>query len=1000
MALKGSAFGWALAFTCAGIVSQAARAQESAAPLPAASAPLPDAGAAPARQTAGEEIVVTGSRVRRKDLTTPAPVTVISKEQISASGIASLGDFLQQMPEQGAGTNTNVNNGGDGETQISLRSLGAQRTLVLVDGKRWVNGGSGPGYGGVSGTAVDLNSIPTGAIERVEVLKDGASALYGSDAIGGVVNIITRRRVNGAALSVYAGTSPHADGQQYDLNLTAGASGEKGSFMFSAGYFDQKPLFAAKRDWAANAVAYDFPTGGVSPGGSGSIPQGRVRVDPSACPTQLCNDLAAKFGPGKKYFLPDIKSSASVDGWRLYDSSKDLYNYQAVNYLITPSTRISLFSNGEYHLSDNVRVYAQGSFVNRQSSYLLAAEPLTTGGFGVVIAKENQYNPFGVDLPDARRRLVETGGRSNGFDLDTIRAVAGLDGSLPESFGPLHGMFWDVAFNFGRNAGVTRTNGSLNTQLTGNGLGPSYQDATGWHCGTAASGPVAGCTPVNLFGGPGTITPAMLSALGGYEGINRGFNQLTQVQANVSEELFRIFAERPAGFAAGYEYRGEYGGYTPNSIAQQFLDSDFNGAPTQGSYHVNEAYAELDLPIVSGVAGADDLEVQLAARVFDYSTFGTDSTYKLGARWRPVRDVTLRGTFSTGFRAPAITDLYGGAGPSFQSASDPCGAIPAGNAALKAQCTAGPGGAGAVNNGDQSVQLATTVGGSRSLKPETARIGTFGVVLEPSMLPRFSLTADYWNVTINDNLGFNTAPVILAGCYPASTASAAPVSQAYCNLIQRSPLTGQISNINDFEANVGKTWTSGIDLAARYTVPLEEAGRVGLLLDGTYLLKYDYSTGTGAGETVYHAAGNYDLGSGSGIGGLTPRVKFNLGVNYTLAGFSAGARGRYIGGFTECADAIGGSNGTPGGGPGFCTNPALDGSGKPYPSREVSSSFTFDLFANYLLKSAFGSTTFAFGVRNVADRAPPKVYNSFLTYADPAYDFAGRFVYGRVTQQF
>src|SRR5438309_2629125 len=186
-------------------------------PAPAAATATEQTATTAARRAGEEEIVVTGSRVRRKDLTTPAPVTVISREQITASGIASIGDFLQQMPEQAGALNTNVNNGGDGETQISLRNLGAQRTLVLVDGKRWVNGGTN------AGLAPDLNSIPSAAIERVEVLKDGASAVFGSDAIAGVVNIITRRRVNGTELSAYAGTSSHGDGTQYDINVSTGA---------------------------------------------------------------------------------------------------------------------------------------------------------------------------------------------------------------------------------------------------------------------------------------------------------------------------------------------------------------------------------------------------------------------------------------------------------------------------------------------------------------------------------------------------------------------------------------------------------------------------------------------------------------------------------------------------------------------------------------------------------------------------------------------------------
>ncbi len=970
---------------------------ETPTPAPADSAQQTGAAGGPSaeRKTAGEEIVVTGSRVRRKDLNTPAPVTVINRLQISSSGVASIGDFLQQMPEQGGGTNTNVNNGGDGETTISLRNLGATRTLVLVDGKRWVQGGSG------AGLSVDLNSIPSSAIERVEVLKDGASAVYGSDAIGGVVNIITRRKVNGAEVNLYGGLSPHGDAQQYDTSLTGGVSGEKGSFMFTGEYFDQKPMYSAKRGWAAQALSYDFATGTVHAGGSGTIPNGRVRVDPSKCGTQLCKDLAAKYGPGSAYFSPDPSGAGTIDGWRKYDSTKDLYNFQAVNYLITPNTRYSLFSNGDYRLNDSVRAYLQGSLVNRQSQTRLAPEPLTTQGFGVVVAPDNQYNPFGVPLFDARRRLVETGGRLQGYDLDTVHATAGIDGTLPAAVGPLEGMFFDLSFNFGRTSGTTTTDGSLNTQLTANGLGPSYTDATGPHCGTdpatGGSGPLTSCTPVNLFGGGGTLNPAMLAALGGYTGVNSGFTQLASFEANVSKELFRAASERPVGIAGGYQYRREFGGYTPNSIAQQFLDSDFNGAPTRGSFYVNEGYAELDAPLVSNLPFVEDLEIQAALRYFNYSTFGGGSTYKLGARWQPIHDLVVRGTYSTGFRAPSVADLYGGQGPAAEPASDPCGTIPAANAALRAQCLAGPGGAIAVNNGDDSSQIASTTGGNPKLQPETAKTATLGVVIQPAMIRNFSFTADYWNVTIDQNLGLITTPVILAGCYPASVGSSLPPNQDYCNLITRSGATGALINVNDFETNVGQTKTSGLDLAARYTLPTD-FGRLGFLFDSTYLFVFDYTLASGK---TYHSAGNYDAGAGVPAGGLTPRLKFNAGVNYGLGGFNAGVRGRYIGGFDECADTIGGSVQTPGGGPGFCTDKNVDpATSKPYPVHRVPANMTFDLFASYLLKSDLGATTLAAGVRNVLDTSPPQVFQSFIGYADTAYDFMGRFVYARVEQRF
>jgi len=543
--------------------------------------------------------------------------------------------------------------------------------------------------------------------------------------------------------------------------------------------------------------------------------------------------------------------------------------------------------------------------------------------------------------------------------------------------------------------GLTTTGGSLNTQQIGNGLGPAFQDATGFHCGTAAA-PIANCTPVNLFAGQGAITPEMAASLGGYKGINQGITQIAILQANASKELISLASEQPVALAIGYEHRREYGAYNPNPIAVLGLDTDFNSLPTVGSYNVDEGYAELDVPVISHITGVDDLEVQGAIRVFHYSTFGSDYTYKVGARYRPIRDVTLRGTYSTAFRAPNVQDLFLGQGPSAEVAVDPCANATAGTT-LGTQCTnvqAQQGTTKALGNGDTSTQINSTIGGNPKLKPETAKTGTVGIVLEPAMLRGFSATVDYWALTITSDIGAITTPVILAGCYPAANPGTANAAQnmAYCNLIQRSATTGQLFNVFDLNQNVGSLTTTGVDFAARYYFPTD-FGRLGFLFDSTYLIKWNLTLASGK---VIKAAGNYDAGSGLPIGGLTPRVKFNAGINYSLSGFSAGLRGRFIGPFTECAGSDGGNTSA-----GLCSdnnlNPATNA---PYPSHRVPAYITFDAFVSYLLANPLGNTTLSFGVRNLADNNPPRVFNSFLSYADPQYDFAGRFIYGRVLHQF
>lgn len=973
----------------------AAPSAPSAATETVTTAPAGDETVGPApKRRAEESISVTGSRVRRKDLTTPAPVTVLSRQQIQNSAVASVGDFLQMMPEQGNATNTAVNNGGDGSTTISLRSLGAFRTLVLVDGKRYVYSG---GFGGGVNNTVDLNSIPSAAIERVEVLKDGASAVYGSDAIGGVVNIITRHKMNGTEASAYAGTSQHGDGTVYDFNVTTGASGDRGGFVFGAGYYDQRSFLAANRDWAKYALSnYDYTTPSIDgpPGGSSRVPQGRVQgLDPSKCSTSACVAMAAAFGAKKRNFIYDPSAPAcpstgpatpgcQAAGFRPFNNATDLYNYQAVNFLITPSKRISLFSNGEYRINESARAYVQGTFVNRQSSNLLAPEPLDLAGLGTTLSPQNQFNPFNTAV-SVRKRLVTADGRSQMQDIDTFRVVTGIDGTLPDAFGPAKGFFYDLSFNYGRTTGDVLTHGSVNALKVAQAVGPSFQDSTGvWRCGTATTGAVPGCVPANLFG-LGTPVGAQLSSLGAEDLVNRGFNQQVVAQATLSGELFKLASERPVGLAVGYEFHREYGGYQPDSTATQsftnannfvvFVDSDYGSAATRGAYNVNEGYGELDVPLISGMPGIDDLEVQGAIRAFRYSTFGSDYTYKLGLRYRPIRDVTFRATYSTAFRAPSIPELFGGRAPAAEPASDPCSSTT--DPVLIGQCGA------AQNNGDGNVQINSNVGGSASLQPETAQAFTGGVVLEPQMVRGLSVTADYFHTRVKNTIvGGNLTANYLNACYPGTGGT--PDAEA-CSHIHRDPITQVINVVDDYQRNLGDLIVHGVDLATRYTMATDY-GRFGFLVDASVLLRYDQNI-----FTPIKGVGNYDLG-------VNPRLKFNAGINYGFEGLSVGVLGHYIGTYHECAA----SDGSNAGGGCYQKNVNPD-TNQLYPYHKVPQEMTFDVFASYLVRSPLGNTTLAAGMRNVLDTNPVRVYNSFLTYADPsAYDFVGRYFYGRVSHAF
>jgi outer membrane receptor protein involved in Fe transport len=1046
------------------ITSGSAVAQDATTPPPAAPPPADVVvGEAPAAATpAGdkeqtEEIVVTGTRIRRKDLTTPAPVTVISRDQIAASGKVRIGDFLQALPEQGNAINTQFNNGGDGSTRVSLRGLGSARTLVLINGRRVVPGGVG------ADASVDLNSIPSQAIERIEILKDGASAVYGSDAIAGVINLITRKTLDGANLSAFAGTTSEGDGTMYDVSVSSGTSGPRGNLLFSAGYSEQNPIWAGNRGWSGTPYNYVFanPVTGapdrVRYGGSIGTPAGNVDLYPSECTTARCAavfadpaNIAANEGPfiavdpvtGDDIGYTFVPDATNPTGYRVFQNPADLYNYQPDNYILTPQQRIQLFAIGDTRFSDVARGYFEASYVNRQSTQKLAPEPLFADMDPLFVSGESIYNPFGTDLSWVGRRLTEFGRRTFQQDLDTFRVVGGVDGTLPDLFGPLSGWFWDVSLNYGRTQGVSTTQGTLRAPLVQNAIGPSYDpdgsvvgpdhirgtlddpatpvangdevcvrsQATYITClgmpettaaersakqACLAAATVSSCVPLNLLGGPNTITSAMVGGLG-FTGTDRGNNQLTSFQVNSSGDLFQLLADRPVGLAVGYEYRNLRGAFIPNPITAAFENTGNNTSAAKGSYDVNEVYGELSIPIVSNLPFAQDLEATLAARYFKYSTFGDDATYKAGLRWRIIPDVTVRGTYSTAFRAPSISDLYSGQYESFEGVSDPCAGGAPGTTGYIAPTLAGPDGipgtaddvpnplyvacGAAANNRDIRTQQATLFGGNPELDPETADIFTLGVVWEPQFVKNLSFTADYYNIKVDHAIDTIGAGTILETCYPGD----AGVAPKNCDLVKRNPATNLIQSITDTTTNVGGTDTDGIDVAARYQLPTA-FGRFGFVFDGTWLHKYDTELADG---TVVKGKGTYDLG-------MFPEFKFNTGMTWGLKGFGAGLTTRYIGSFRECSSATGRNTG------GLCylEDERAAAAGRPSRQRTVDAWATTDVFVSYALKSTAGRTAITLGMNNVLDDNPRTVYTATTTYfnSDPtAYDYLGRFVYARL----
>jgi iron complex outermembrane recepter protein len=922
-------------------------------------APRPKPVEPPPQEEYVEEMVVTGSRIPRKELTTAAPVTVLDKAQIEATGRTSIAEILQNLPEQSNAINTQFNNGGDGSSRVNLRGIGSERTLVLLNGRRHVAGGTG------ANSSVDLNAIPTVAIQRIEVLKDGGSAVYGSDAIGGVVNIITRQDYSGTELRAFSGVSSRADGLLYDLSMTTGQSTERGNILFSAGYYTQHDVFAGNRPYSRYDSTYNFASRRITTAGSTTTPEGAIFVDSRDTGGNGAWTGLTGGGAGPYY--------RGADGWRKFDTTGitaaggDLYNYQPDNYLVTPAQRAHLFATGGLRLGTHTQAFFESTFVNRQSKQQLAAEPLNTVNEGVVVSADNVYNPFGRNFYDVRRRLVEFGTRDVEQDVTTFRIVTGLHGKIPQEISALNGWTWEASFNHGRTQGVELKQGNLRLSRLQSALGPSFVDPTTGvaTCGTPAA-PIEGCVPLNLFGGTGTITPEMRDYLS-YRGTRRGNTQQTVLSANLAGEMFRILpSARRTGLALGVEHRREAGANIPDPLTNAGDTTGNKSASTEGSYYVSEGYAELSLPILGGTNAQtgeprDVWEITGAARAFNFSTFGSGVTYKAGTRVSPIPDVTLRSTYSTAFRAPAVNELYLGGADSFDSVDDPCSNRVPGSE-IDARCTAAGVPAGFQ---DARSQQRAIVGGNRNLKPERANIFTVGAVIQPRWVQDLSATVDYYLVDVRDAIQAVGTSVILNNCYTKGT---------YCDRITRLP-GGLIDNVRNPLDNVGGNTTSGLDLSLRYQ-PQTAYGRFGFGIDATYLAKFEQEF---SDNLIVDGRNNYDLTQ------VLPDWKANLGVSWAKDPLSAGINLRWLDGYRECQANS-------------CNVPE----GSPAPlSRHVSAYSAVDLHAAYRWTTNAGTTTAQLGVNNVLDTPPVRLYAGFLADSDAAtYDYMGRYFYARLSHEF
>ncbi|SDB98733.1 iron complex outermembrane recepter protein [Sphingomonas sp. YR710] len=850
--------------------------------------------APPADEGSASDIIVTGSRIRRDPLTQDTPVVTVDQASLARTGLSSVADVLQRLPSASGGLNSKVNNSGNignppdgggvgaGSAEIDLRYLGAKRTLVLVDGVRFVNGASASGIP----STVDLNTIPVSSIERIEVLQSGQSPLYGSDALAGVVNVITKSSQKGLQASAQFGTFRQGDGHTQDYNLSYGVKGPTTSVVFGGSYVKQDAVRTRDRSIS------QFPNPGQT---SCTDPVG-------GCSSATLNGFFAVGGPtltlkapvaGKPRYDPLDPTGPNSDFKLL--TTADRFNFSPFNYLLTPSERYSGFANVKQELTPDITLHVKALYTHRNSQNQAAFLPLFIGpdaGNGnlldtISIDVTNPYNPFGRTLsaggagnPPAnystvRRRLIEAGQRTYTQRVDTMSLNSGLDGSFMVAGKK---WYWDVNAELGWNDAHQLFTGNVNAANLARALGPIA------NC-------TAPCVPFNIFGGAGSVTPAMLAYVG-FDEKDKSSQRLEDYTANLSGDLFDLLPAGAVGFALGYEHRIQQGSFTPDAIISAGLGADIPAQPAAGGYHSDEFYGEVRVPLLKNTAFFETLELDGAVRHTKLSIGGKNTSFTGSGTWKPVSDVLFFGSYAQGFRAPSIGELFGAASRSDAPIDDPCTNVAGSpwqtSATVRANCIANGVPASGSYQEPNGGQLPVLTGGSTTLKPEKSRTLLFRGVYSPSWVREkgfgslFNVEVNYYDIKVTNAIAPILPGITLARCAQAGDALS-------CASVIRTA-SGTIARINGLLQNIGGIRTKGVDLTLNYRTEPTRFGAFGYQFSGNYLIKYDEIVPAAVGITTTSYRGttrgfpdqSYPKFKGTGV------------FDWQLGDFGASYVGRYI----------------------------------------------------------------------------------------------------------
>ena len=910
-----------------------------------------------------EEIVVTGSRIARSALEQPTPITVINAAAIEQSGFSNAGDILNQVSQFGVGTGLSSNQEGyftdAGATFLNLRGLGTNRTLVLVDGLRRVSGGS-------NSSSVDLSTIPTNMIERIEIITGGASSIYGADAVSGVVNIILKHHAEGLELSARSGISSRGDNATEAVSATYGQVQDRSEFTFGISWNREAAVHAERRPWDREYNC-DFPNANVTP----SNPY--TNIEYFGCRFPNTTYGSASYIGNTQYTVNQDGSVRPVtNGARplpyLGTGGGDGFNNQDFLLLRPQFSVLASQLHFAYELTPAVKLTEDFQF-SYTNTWFSVQPPFD---YGLAISIRNPYippavlalmNQNGLTSLSLGRTDTDQGNFIRVNDRTTYNSVTKIDGNIGTDFK------WMAFFDYGR---YNNDSQFQNERIKSRFL--QAVDAIAGPNGPVCADPVAvaaGCQPLNMFG-PNSASPGALAYIR-YTSQTRISNTMEVAGAQLTGKLFHM----PAGdlaISAGVEYRKEGQTVTADGLGSEGLLFNPYNPSSYGAFTVKEGFVEALVPILKDQPFAKALEAETAVRLSDYDTIGHTKAWKLGGQWAPTEDVRFRITRSSSVRAPNLTELFSPGVSGYSGYYDPCSNvyINTGSSTRAANCAKLGVPANFIDPLAAEGRLDNTVG-NPSLTAETAKSWTVGTVLTPRFLPRFIWTIDWWSIDLAEAVNSLPDQKIINGCVDGPT-----LDPTLCPLVTRGGGNGQGAGGNLQNAitlvtlkplNIGILKAQGIDTSAAYIFDLPShvlgtTNQLRLSLDGSYTMKNNSIVDAKNPSNVVYTAGNYTL----------PKVRANLTIAFFAGPLMADWRVRYIG------------------------KSQVDVTLAPLFTNDnnVASRTYSDLFASYQLGP---KVKLSAGVNNVFDTAPSQTATTY-TGTSTLFDVVGRYYFGEVTAKF